>query len=151
LLLSASMIGNLVSKLALGVIIDRWGVLKGFMLILVITMGGFALILFSRGSTLPLLAGGFLYGTIFSLGSLGLSILARYLYGNDQYYYVYSLMTLMTSIGGAAFVTIIGALYDLTGSYSAPVIMGLVMGVIILSVIIFMTAYISKKKKENAQ
>ena len=151
LLLSASMIGNLVSKLALGVIIDRWGVLKGFMLIIVITMGGFALILFSRGSTLPLLAGGFLYGTIFSLGSLGLSILARYLYGNNQYYYVYSLMTLMTSIGSAAFVTIIGALYDLTGSYSAPVIMGLVIGVIILAVIIFMMAYISKKKKENAQ
>ena len=147
LLLSASMIGNLVFKLILGVVIDRWGVIKGFILVLIISMTGFVLILISKGSAAPLLIGGFLYGTIFSLGSLGMSILTRYLYGDNQYYQVYSIITLMTSIGSAAFVTIIGALYDVTGSYKAPILMGLVMGIVILVIIFYMAAYIKKAKK----
>ena len=59
----------------LGVIIDRWGVIKGFMIVLITTICGFVLILFSKGSVVPLLLGGYLYGTVFSIGSLGLSIL----------------------------------------------------------------------------
>ena len=150
LLLSASMIGNLTFKLILGVIIDRWGVIKGFLVVLITSLVGFILILFAKGSTLPLLAGGFLYGTIFSLGSLGLSILTRYLYGNEQYNQVYSKITMMTSVGSAAFVTIIGALYDLTGSYRTPVLLGIVMEAITLVLIFWMMGQVKKHKKQEA-
>ena len=127
LLLSASMIGNLSSKFVVGVIIDRVGVLKGFIIILVTSLAGFLLILFSGGVIGLLLAGGFLYGTVFSLGSLGLSILARYLYGNGQYNNVYSKMTFVTSLGSAAFVTLVGLLYDATGAYTLPVIVEIIL------------------------
>ena len=143
LLLSASMIGNLVSKFVLGVIIDRLGVLKGFIIILLVSITGLLIILFSKNTAAPLLAGGFLYGTVFSLASLGLSLLTRYLYGNEQYNSVYAKVTLMTSVGNAVFVTLIGALYDLTGSYRTPVIMGIGMVVITL----LMTLWLSMKKK----
>ena len=142
LLLSASMIGNLSSKFVLGIIIDRLGVLKGFVIILLISLAGLIIILFARNGTAPLLAGGFLYGTVFSLASLGLSILTRYLYGNDQYNDVYAKVTLMTSVGNAVFVTLVGVLYDVTGSYRAPVIMGICMILVSLSMTLwlFMTS-----------
>ena len=146
LLLSASMIGNLSSKFVLGVIIDRLGVLKGFIIILTTSLIGFVLILLAKGSTLPLLAGGFLYGTIFSLGSLGLSILARYLYGNGQYNNVYSKMTFITSLGSAAFVTLMGLLYDVTGSYHAAVIMEMVLAAAGLALTLRLNARIRKEK-----
>ena len=147
LLLSVSMIGNLVSKLVLGVVIDRRGVIQGFILILTTSILGFILILISSGSTLPLLVGGFLYGTIFSLGSLGLSILTRYLYGNEQYNQVYSTIIMMTSVGSAIFVTIIGALYDLTGSYQVPLLLGIAMEALTLLLIFWLIGRIRKQKK----
>ena len=146
LLLSASMIGNLTFKLILGVIIDKWGVIKGFIIVLLISILGFGLILISKGSTAPLLAGGYLYGTIFSLGSLGLTLLTRYLYGNEQYNKVYAKIAMMTSIGSAAFVTIIGALYDMTGSYQVPMVLGLLMEVVSLLLIFLLAAKVRRSK-----
>lgn len=98
----------------------------------------------------PLLIGGYLYGTIFSLGSLGLSILTRYLYGNEKYSQVYAKITLMTSVGSAAFVTFIGALYDWTGSYQAPVLLGIVMIGISLILIFWLLGKVKKINRRNA-
>ena len=140
------MIGNLTFKLILGVIIDKWGVIKGFIIVLLISILGFGLILISKGSTAPLLAGGYLYGTIFSLGSLGLTLLTRYLYGNEQYNKVYAKIAMMTSIGSAAFVTIIGALYDMTGSYQVPMVLGLLMEVVSLLLIFLLAAKVRRSK-----
>ena len=150
LLLSASMIGNLTFKLLLGVIIDRWGVIKGFMVVLTTTICGFVLILFSKGSVVPLLLGGYLYGTVFSIGSLGLSLLTRYIYGNEQYSQVYSIITVLTSVGSASFVTIIGAMYDATGSYRAPVIMGIVIAASLFTLVLFLAGLSKKESKKVA-
>ena len=133
LLLSASMIGNLSFKFVLGVIIDRIGVLRGFLIVLLISAAGLLIILFTENAAVLLLAGGFLYGTIFSLASLGLSILTRYLYGNEQYNNVYAKVTLMTSVGNAVFVTAVGLLFDLTGSYRVPILMGIGMILVCLA------------------
>lgn len=149
LLLSASMIGNLTFKLLLGVIIDRWGVIKGFMVVLISTVTGFVLILVSKGAVVPLLVGGYLYGTIFSIGSLGLSILTRYIYGNEQYNQVYSIITVLTSVGSASFVTIIGSMYDATGSYRLPVLMGIGIAVSIF-VLVLCLAILAKKETAKA-
>ena len=148
LLLSVSMIGNLISKFVVGVVIDRKGVFTGFILVLSTTILGYFLILISKGSTLPLLAGGFLYGTIFSLGSLGMSILTRYLYGHEQYSKVYSTIMLITCVGSSIFITVIGALYDLTGSYGAPVIMSIAIIAVALGLIFWLIARVRKLKKQ---
>ena len=56
----------------------------------------------------------------------------------------------MTSVGSAAFVTIIGALYDLTGSYRTPVLLGIVMEAITLVLIFWMMGQVKKHKKQEA-
>ena len=147
LLLSASMIGNLVFKLVLGVIMDRLGVIKGFLIVLVITLAGLVMIFFVKGAVVPLIIGGFLYGTVFSLGALGMSLLTRYIYGNEQYNQVYALVNLMTNISTSVFVLLIGALYDATQAYTVPLIMGICMVLLCMALIGFLTAKVKQARK----
>ena len=85
------------------------------------------LILLNLGGQASLLASGFLFGTSFSIGSLGVSLLTRHLYGDRQYADAYSSMSLVTSLASALGVTIAGFAYDITGSYAAPIGAGIVL------------------------
>lgn len=127
LLLSASMVGNVFSKFALGAIADRFGVFKAIVCSLITTTCGLVLILLNLGGQASLLASGFLFGTSFSIGSLGVSLLTRHLYGDRQYADAYSSMSLVTSLASALGVTIAGFAYDITGSYAAPIGAGIVL------------------------
>ncbi len=127
LLLSASMVGNVVSKFALGAIADRIGAFRACVISLVTTLVGLLLILFNLGGQTALLASGFLYGTCFSIGSLGISLLTRYIFGDEQYAEAYSTISLVTSVASALGVTAAGLAFDLTGSYATPIIAGIVL------------------------
>ena len=127
LLLSASMVGNVASKFALGAIADRMGAFRACVISLVTTLVGLLLILFNFGGQAALLASGFLYGTCFSIGSLGISLLTRYIFGDDQYADAYSTISLVTSVASALGVVAAGLAYDVTGSYAAPIIAGIVL------------------------
>ncbi len=127
LLLSASMVGNVVSKFALGAIADRIGAFRACVISLVTTLVGLLLILFNLGGQAALLASGFLYGTCFSIGSLGISLLTRYIFGDAQYADAYSTISLVTSVASALGVVAAGLAYDVTGSYAAPIIAGIVL------------------------
>ncbi len=126
-LLSCSMIGNVVSKFALGAMSDRIGAFRGVMVMLATSLAGLAVILFNPGGTLPLMAGGFLYGTCYSIGSLGISMITRTLYGDAQYGQAYSVIMMISSIASAAGLTLIGFLFDLTGSYAVSVAGGILL------------------------
>ena len=130
LLLSASMVGNVVSKFALGAIADRIGAFRACVISLVTTLVGLLLILLNLGGQMALLVSGFLYGTCFSIGSLGISLLTRYIFGDNQYADAYSTISLVTSVASALGVTAAGLAYDLTGSYAAPIAAGIALVVI---------------------
>lgn len=127
LLLSASMVGNVSSKFALGALADRIGAFRACVCSLVTTFVGLLLILLNVGGQTGLLISGFLYGTSFSIGSLGISLLTRYIFGDDQYSEAYSTISLVTSVASALGVTVAGLAYDVTGSYAAPIIAGIVL------------------------
>ncbi|MCR5794605.1 MAG: MFS transporter [Solobacterium sp.] len=143
-LLSFSMIGNVVSKFALGAMVDRIGAFKGVVCMLVTSFAGLVLILLNPGGTAMLLAAGFLYGTCYSIGSLGISMITRTLYGDKQYSSAYSVITLFTSVASAVGLTLIGFLYDLTGTYAVSVISGMVLVVTAF----FALMFIQKKAKD---
>lgn len=154
-MLSAAMIGNVASKFVLGAMVDSIGAFKGVVCMLITSLAGLALILLNPGGTAMLLAGAFLYGTCFSIGSLGISMITRTLYGDSQYGSAYSMITLITSVSSAVGITLIGMLYDVTGSYAVSVIggMGLVAAAFIcLAVILFAgkKASLQQASAENA-
>ena len=147
-LLSFSMIGNVASKFVLGAMVDKIGAFKGVICMLTTSLAGLLVILMNPGGTLPLLAGGFLYGTCFSVGSLGISMITRTLYGDAQYGKAYSVITLFTSVAAAVGLTLIGIMYDLTGSYKTSVIGGIIMVAISL-LCLFLIFTGSKKQSEQ--
>jgi MFS family permease len=125
LLLSASMVGNVVSKFVLGALADRIGAFRACVCSLVTTLVGLLLILLNLGGQTALLVSGFLYGTSFSIGSLGISLLTRYIFGDAQYATAYSTISAVTSVASAFGVTAAGLAFDLTGSYAAPIMAGI--------------------------
>ena len=125
LLLSASMVGNVVSKFVLGALADRIGAFRACVCSLVTTLVGLLLILLNLGGQTALLVSGFLYGTSFSTGSLGISLLTRYIFGDAQYATAYSTISAVTSVASAFGVTAAGLAFDLTGSYAAPIMAGI--------------------------
>lgn len=125
LLLSASMVGNVVSKFVLGALADRIGAFRACVCSLVTTFVGLLLILLNLGGQTALLVSGFLYGTSFSIGSLGISLLTRYIFGDAQYATAYSTISAVTSVASAFGVTAAGLAFDLTGSYAAPIMAGI--------------------------
>ena len=127
LLLSASMVGNVLSKFALGALADRIGAFRACVCSLVTTFVGLLLILLNFGGQTALLVSGFLYGTSFSIGSLGISLLTRYIFGDKQYADAYSTISLVTSLASALGVVAAGLAYDVTGSYAAPILAGIVL------------------------
>lgn len=148
-LLSFSMIGNVASKFVLGAMVDRIGAFKGVLCMMATSLAGLLVILLNPGGTFWLLAGGFLYGTCFSIGSLGISMITRTLYGDAQYGSAYSVITLFTSVASAVGLTLIGMMYDITGSYSASVIGGILMIAIALACLILIFTNASKQLKNR--
>lgn len=151
LLLSASMVGNVLSKFALGAIADRFGVFKAIVCSLTTTTCGLVLILLNLGGQASLLASGFLFGTSFSIGSLGISLLTRHLYGDAQYADAYSAMSLVTSLASAMGVTVAGFAYDLTGSYAAPVAAGIVLAASAAALLFYLHWRVTTRPWEKKQ
>lgn len=117
-LLSISMIGNVAAKFVLGIVTDKFGVYHGITMMLGSSFLGIVMIRLFAGTVPAMLAGGFLYGACFSLGSLGASVLVRHIYGDKQYPNVFSYMMIAIYGTAAVMISVIGFMYDLTGSYA---------------------------------
>lgn len=126
LMLSACMVGNVASKFVFGAVADRAGVFAALACTMATTACGLLLILLNLGGQMAMLASGFLFGTCFSIVSLGISLLTRHLYG-DAYADAYSIITLFVCVSTALSVTLAGFAFDLSGSYATSLIAGLVL------------------------
>ena len=121
-ILSACMVTNTAGKMVLGVLIDRFGVKKPLYLYCLL-VGAAALMLAFFKTQLPLTAGGAVFGFIFSLPSLGASMLTRGAVGERRYKEVYARVNLAATIANALAATVIGYMYDLSGSYRPALFM----------------------------
>ncbi len=122
LMVSASMVGNIVSKLILGVLSDAIGPFRSCSLMTLINCG--ALLALSllpvRGSLLPLVCA-FFYGTIYSVAAVGVPLVVRFVFGPERYDAVYGVVAVFTSCGGALGLSVIGYLYDFFGGYGIAI------------------------------
>lgn len=143
-MMSACMVGNILFKALYGVMSDHMPPMLVSAIMLSANAGGIALILLSR-SSVGLLLGGFLFGGIYSITTVGLSALVRGQYGNKQYGDLFSLGTSMGSLANAISITTIGAAFDLTGSFTAPLVIGVLLGLFNLALL----AYICRLGEKN--
>lgn len=69
--------------------------------------------------------GSLMFGSIYSVGAVGIPMLTRYFFGNENYARTYSVIGFLTNVGSASSLTLIGYLYDFTQSYQIVFIIAL--------------------------
>ena len=143
LLVSASMIGNIVFKLVSGALADRIGGLRTMLVIAALNIAG-AILILTSGNTVICLAGAFLFGAIYSNTSVILSYFCRELFGADGYRKAYPVVVFAGNISNALAITAIGYIFDFTGSYNPALI-----AVVFLALAGFLMAVIGWRSRQH--
>lgn len=134
-LLSAGMVGNIISKLLIGIMSDRFGPMKATITMMSMNMLGIISLIFSP-HVFGLYIGAFLFGSIYSVGAVGLPLLCKYFFGLENYNKVFPSISFASNLGAAVALSIVGYIYDFMGSYIFAFILGL--GINILCFILLM-------------
>ena len=110
-------------------------------------------ILLLAPSSTVLLIGSFLFGSVYSVGAVGFALLTKHFFGVENYSTVYPIISFATNFGGAFALSLVGYIYDFTGSYVYAFIIALTINVanLILLYIVVKSYLVAKKLKlENA-
>ena len=140
LMTSATMIGNVVSKLIFGVMADKIDAFKTTVLMLAINLISLVIITITHQDML-MIGAAFMFGTIFSMGAVAVPLLTRYFFGEENFNSAYGTLTFFTGIFSAVATTLVGYLYDFTGTYVTVFVMFIVFHLFIY----FSLLWISRK------
>ena len=136
-MVSAGMIGNIVTKLLIGTLSDRFGPFRASISMILINAAALAGLLLFRGAASWVIIGiCFLYGSVYSVGAVGIPLLTRTLFGTENYASAYAVVSVFTCVGSALALTIVGLVYDLTGGYTAALAGGI--GIDLINLVILL-------------
>ncbi len=118
-MVSATMVGNIGTKLIVGLISDRLGAVKACVIMTVLNIVSLGVIYFggANSSVFLLMTGAVAFGSVYAVAAVGLSLLTRHFFGTQEYGRVFPYVTFVSNIGTAFALTIIGYVYDFTGAY----------------------------------
>lgn len=116
LMLSASMIGNILFKLLIGMMSDKLGAVKSVLIMISINFVSLLLMSFIHTSS-TMIFSAFLFGTVFTIPPVGLPLLTNAFFGRVRAMRVYPIISFSSGIGTAAAMSLVGYVYDFTGSY----------------------------------
>lgn len=117
-MVSASMMGNVISKLSLGILSDRFGAKLGISTMMIIgAIGLIILSILNPSSYWLALFGCLIYGCVFSCMANGAALLMREIYDPIQFAEYYPTVSMFANIAYAVSVAIVGKSYDLFGTY----------------------------------
>lgn len=143
LMVSAVMAANIVSKLLLGALTDKLGAYRAsFIMIVLYIIGITGLCFVNNEISLILLS--FIFGFIYSITAIGVAFITREFFGDNNYSRAFPVVSFMGSVGSALAISLIGYVYDFTGTYK--IVLYLYVGVGIISLLLLIYSY--KKTKE---
>ena len=126
-MISAGMVGNIVSKLLIGVLSDKIGPFAACTAMAVTNLAALAvLLLVAPASSAVALGAAFFYGAVYSISATGLPLLTRRIFG-ENYASAYSIVTIFTNTGSAFAITLVGLAYDFTGTYTIALVGGILL------------------------
>lgn len=143
LMSSSASAANIVSKLMYGVLTDKLGPHKTSILCACISFLAVILII-SVHTVWAVVLGAFLFGFTFANSSSAMSILTRETYGMQNYTRVYPLIAFVGAATNAGGATLMGILYDTTGSYYTMFFLCLALQALVLTSLFLL---MKKKKK----
>lgn len=145
LILSMVMIGNVSSKLLFGPVSDIFGAGKTLIVMLGVNIAA-AVMLTLSGGPVMMYAAALCFGSIYSVGGLGINLYTRQLFGNEGYIYCHPKMTVCYSVVHALVSPLIGGMYDSTGNYDLAMKLVVPVDMICIAAGLLLAA---KQKKAN--
>ena len=143
LLVSAMMVGNISFKIISGWLSDRLGTVKTATIVVTITMTG-ALLLLSQKAPLLLALGAFCLGAPYSIPSVLIVFYIKEIYGLENYTRLYSINNFIGASCFALALSMIGYIYDFTGSYNL-----FLTAVVGMDAIMYVMIYLLQKSSKN--
>jgi MFS family permease len=144
LMVSASMIGNISSKLVIGVLSDKIGSVKSCIVMYSFSAAALLFLFFiNTSSSVALIIPAFMYGFIYSVGSVGMPLVIKNMYGREKFANAFAYAAMFGTLGYSLILSGIGYVYDITGTYRGAMLGAAVM-IIVSSVILIL---INRKKK----
>ncbi|MBM6614878.1 MFS transporter [Desemzia sp. RIT804] len=148
-MLSAVMLGNILFKLVIGPMSDRVGAIKSTIIMNTVNVISL-IILIAWPSAVPSIAAAFLFGSVFCVGSVALPLLSNQFFGKNLSERVFPILTFTSSIGAAFSNTMVGYIFDFTGSYQTAFLIAVVFQAINL-VLLFVAYRFSVQKLGHPQ
>ena len=115
MMLSVSMACNILSKLLFGVMNDRIGSYKTILVMAVLNICGILLLLFIAQDW-AMYAGSGLFAFTFAISAVGMAMFSGYLFGMEYYASAYPVLSFIGGIANAVAASLVGSLYDITGT-----------------------------------
>ena len=145
---SASMAGNLLGKFFLGWLNDKMDSKRSFLSGILLTMSGIAIIEYFDHSRYMLGAGSLLYGACMALTAVSVPLLILELFDRTQYAAALSMAAMITSAMGGIGTSLLGVLYDASGSYTMAFMLAQILCVV-CAVLLFAAFHLNKIEKER--
>ena len=132
-MLSASMVANAGGKVLMGALAERFGVKRPAVAYTALIAAGLCLLLVSRSGAAAIVSGAAV-GLAFSLTTVVLALVTKDVFGPEQYRKVFPVVALAGTVANASAASLIGFIYDGTGSYRPAILMlmGLLCGIALL-------------------
>jgi MFS family permease len=122
---SCAMIGSVVWKLGLGWMNDYLGAKRSTILGLCTVAAAFVVLICGSGNLRLLQAAAFFYGAAPAIMAVSPSVIAKCAFGSKSFGKIYSYITIGTSLVAAISASLIGMLYDISGSYISGFLIGI--------------------------
>lgn len=144
LMLSMAQIGNVVSKLVSGFIIELIGVYRSAVLLIAIGFGAIVLLITGYSTAFLLIASG-LFGVIYALASVSIPLLTEQYFEKKNFAIAFATVAFVMNIGSALSQSMYGFLYNGFGDYR--IVASFVGLLFIISLLILVYVNRSKAKK----
>ncbi len=133
-MISLAMIGNILSKLVIGILSDWLSPLKAVICMWSINIISLVCLIFGMqaSSSILMYLASFFFGSIYSVCAVGLALLTRQFFSSENFTQVYSKIGFLTNVGGAFSLSLMGYVYDFAGNYFVVIMMCLVMHLVSL-------------------
>lgn len=148
MLVSLSLLVSVGGKLTVGALNDKYGIKAVSVTGMLIVAIAFGLLIFSNGNYTIALIGSALYGVTQTINAVAVPLITRKAFGSKDYSSIFANLAMGQNLIGAFGISIIGVIYDKTGSYNTNfgIGIGLCVGFIVLTL-----AALSSAKKLKAE
>ena len=126
MMLSVCMAANSIGKIVLGARADKLGSRISLLIYSALTITAVLLMWLVR-IPVSMYAAAILYGLTYSLGTVGVVMITKDMFGLENYSRTYPTISLAGTIANAVFSSLIGFLFDFSGNYTGTLLLMLAM------------------------